>query len=257
MSVPVTSLPTVGSMSFVDKWEEEGERFALDATYFGLSLDRPGLHLASDEQDEIYGALVTVTTSSFGADMTEYWRGRREDGYFDLLREFTVVVNADGRIVGWTGFHRHDREAYTNLYVDSTGLVPDLQSIGLMKKLMRTRIIDRLDKLRGDERTYLSARSENPVFYRLMEGMVGAGNLFPHPNVDTPPDIRACARDLAATLGQLEQFDIESFIIRDAYGSLDALYGELPTTGDPDLDRFFTARLGPLDGLLLVSRVAG
>lgn len=220
------------------------------------ALSRPGDRLTVDHQEAIFAALVPVTTSSFGADMTGYWKDRRHQGYFERLHEFVIVGDAEGRMVGWTGFSILETAAFVNCYIDSSGLVPGLQSKGLMKEVMRSRLRGPfLVPYASHDRLYLSARSESPIFYRLMLGITEGGSLYPQSHRPVPADVLECADHLAAWLGQSDFREEDSLILRNAYGALDELYGELPLTGQAELDSLFRDRIGPLDAYLLIGRM--
>jgi hypothetical protein len=196
-----------------------------------------------------------VTTRSFGADMTPYWAQRGKEGYLERLAEFVLVADPVGTIVGWTGWHVLRCDEHVIVYLDSTGMVPEWQSAGVMRSLMRTRLHEGvLADCPTDRPVYLTARSESPVFYRLMRGLLPGGQLYPHPTAPPPADAVRCAEDMAEWLGQRDLLERDTLAIRGAYSGLDTLYGELPTTGDVDLDKLFRGQLGPLDAYLLVAR---
>ncbi|HET9731066.1 MAG TPA: GNAT family N-acetyltransferase [Acidimicrobiales bacterium] len=233
------------------------ERFELPWGCSAVVVPSPDVTLEHDRQQAVYAGLVPVSSAAFGADMTEYWRDRSVNDYFGRLAEFVLVADRDGALVGWTGYSLLDSGAGTNVYIDSSGVVPSGQSQGVMRAVMAHRLkAGILASLASRDRVYVSARSESPVFYKLMRGLVGAENLFPHPELRTPPDVLECGRHLAGWLGQAELMESGSLVVRNAYAVLDELYGELPSSADPALDRMFRNTLGPLDAYLLVGRVA-
>jgi hypothetical protein len=234
---------------------EHCETLELGSGLTAFVLAHPGEVLNLSAQERVYRALIPVTTSSFGADMTPYWTQRSKEGYLERLAEFVVVSDPAGTMAGWTGFHILPYDEFTMVYLDSTGMVPTLQSGGVMRRLMRHRIVDSaLASCHTDRPVYLTARSESPIFYRLMRKLLDSAELYPHPSLAAPEDVVEAARHLASWLGQKDILDAPSLTVRNAYQALDELYGELPTTGDPDLDRLFRGRLGPLDAFLLVGR---
>ena len=137
-------------------------------------------------------------------------------------------------------------------------MAPTGQSRGVMREVLRSRIMGAAyQDHQTRESVYLSARSENPIFYKLMCALLGDGNVYPSPRAALPDDIRACAIDLARWLGQEHILDPDTLAIRGAYSMIDELYGELPSTGDAELDAFFRKQLGPLDAYLLLGRIGG
>ncbi len=249
----VTMLPRVADVLGSALATAEVTRLADGLTAYVVQ--RPA-RLGLTAHRRIYTALVPVTTQSFGADMTPYWAQRSKEGYLERLAEFVLVAGADDTMIGWTGFHVLPDDDRTLIYLDSTGMVPDSQSRGVMRRLMHDRIHGTvLPSCAADRPVYLTARSESPVFYRLMRGLFDTGTLFPHATLAVPADVAQTATTLAGWLGQSHLFNPSTLAVENAYDGLDELYGELPTTGDPDLDQLFRERLGPLDAYLLTGRV--
>ena len=233
-----------------------GKRLALANGLTAVVIREPGRTLNVSTHRRIYEALVPVTTRSFAADMTPYWAQRSQEGYLERLAELVLVEDSDGAFVGWTGFHLLPHDEHTIVYLDSTGMVPEWQSRGVMRELMRRRVTESaLPACPADRPAFLTARSESPIFYRLMRSLVDHDQLFPHPDAAVPADVSRCGLHLADWLGQRAILDPSTLILRNAYGSLSELYGELPSTGEPELDRLFRGRLGPLDAYLIVGRV--
>lgn len=236
---------------------ETAQFFRLPGSLSGYAVTQPGSTLREATQQAIYAALVPVTTASFGADMTQYWRQRQQDSYFERLDEFVLVADPDGHVVGWTGYSTIRRDSYTNIYIDSSGMIPVVQAQGVMKALMHARLVEdafiRHDRHRS---LYLSARTESPIFYRLMRGL-STSPVFPHPELSLPDDILQCGQDLARWLGQEAILSPGTLLLRNAYAVVETLYGELPVTGDGDLDRMFREQLGPLDAYLLIGKING
>ncbi|MFH0516155.1 hypothetical protein ACHBTE_03120 [Streptomyces sp. M41] len=232
------------------------ETVALDGGLTAYVVKDPGKALTVSTHHRIYEALIPVTTQSFGADMTPYWAGRSKEGYLERLAEFVLIGDEDGVFVGWTGHHRLRFDEHVIIYLDSTGMVPQRQSKGTMRRLMRERIVhDVLPQCPEGLPVYLTARTESPIFYRLMLGLTAGDTIFPAPATPLPPGVEKCGVDLATWLGQRAILEPGSLTLRNAYDTLDELYGELPTTGNPDLDAMFRGTLGPLDAFLVVAQV--
>jgi len=248
------ALPSVGDV--LGPGAARAERFALPVGMTGYALIEPGEALPAEQQDAVFNALVTVTTASFAADMKGYWAHRRQERYFEHLSEFAVVADERGQMVGWTGYQTFVADDFTNVYVDSTGMVGADQSRGVMRAVFQERIgRAALAGLVDSGPVFVSARSESPVFYKLMRAVVAPGGLFPQASAALPADVLACAQHLAECLGQTNILQPGSLVLRNAYAAiLDELYGELPSCGEPELDWLFRSELGPLDAYLLVGR---
>lgn len=228
----------------------------LDGGLTAYVVEKPGETLTVSAHYRIYDALIPVTTQSFGADMTPYWAQRSKEGYLERLAEFVLVGDEDGFFVGWTGHHLLRFDEHVIIYLDSTGMVPLRQSKGTMRKLMRERIVhDVLPRCPEALPVYLTARTESPIFYRLMRGLTDGGPVFPDPGAPLPAGVEKCGVDLATWLGQRAILEPGTLTLRNAYDTLDELYGELPTTGNPELDAMFRGTLGPLDAFLVVAPV--
>lgn len=245
-----------GAEELFSRSRDSVRTFDLPENLRGYSVLDPGAVLDRGTQDEIYSVLVPVTTSSFGADMTPYWAGRRDQGYFSRLAEFIFVADAEDQIVGWTGYSVLNFEGYQNIYIDSSGMIPSRQSRGIMRALWAKRLVNNAFAHNRSQRLFVSARSESPILYKLFCGLVGRDRVYPNVGGALPEHIVRCGADLAAWLGQSAILERERLIVRGAYANLDALYDELPSTGDQALDRLFRKELGPLDAYLLVGEVA-
>jgi hypothetical protein len=222
-----------------------------------LVIEQPGQVLTRTAQTRIYDALIPVTTKSFGADMTPYWVQRDREGYLERIAEFVLVADQTGSIVGWTGYHRIIFDDFAIIYLDSTGMIPQWQSRGYMRKLMHRRVAESaIPGCPADRSVFLTARSESPIFYRLMRGMLDPADLYPQPAATAPEDVARCGVGLARWLGQESLLDASTLILRGAYDTLNELYADLPVTGDPVLDAMFRDQLGPLDAYLLIGRVS-
>lgn len=185
--------------------------------------------------------------------MAPYWSDRRSTGYLERLTEFTAVLGQRQEMVAWTGYHLVPGDPPA-VYVDSTGVVPGRQSAGLMTSVLRHRLGSALREIRFQG--VVSARSESPVFYRLLRKLFGVGAVYPMPNRTVPNALLRSARDIAAWLGQDAIFDSHTLRLTGAYSNLEQLYGEIPSSGVGEIDEFFRTSLGPLDAFIIVVDVA-
>lgn len=204
----------------------------------------------------IYSALVEVSTRAFGADMTPYWRDRARDGYLDRITRFYFIHDAEDRIVGWTGYHRLSLAGRTCLFLDSTGVLPELQNTGIMTRLFGQFLL--WEVVRSEPfGLYVAMRTENPVVYQSFYKVAGERNTFPCLVAPVPERVQEMGRQLASWLEQSDKFEPSSLRVRGAYDNLDALYGELPTCDDDNINRYFRQQLRPVDAFLVLARLSG
>lgn len=111
-------------------------------------------------------ALISVSTRAFGADMEPYWDGRDAAGFFDRVSLFSALTDSDGTMVGWSSCQHLSVEGIAVLYLDSTGVLPELQSTGLIRALMTQLLPSVLGELHSEPR-FICARTESPVVYSL------------------------------------------------------------------------------------------
>ncbi|WP_240359740.1 GNAT family N-acetyltransferase [Pyxidicoccus trucidator] len=215
----------------------------------------PPARLEPAHKQAIYDALREVSTLAFGADMTLYWRDRAAGGYLDKLTRFYFIHSEDDRVVGWTGYHRLKLAGRTCLYLDSTGVLPELQNTGIMTRLFGHFLLGELLRA-GPQGLYVSMRTENPVVYQAFYKVAGERNIFPSLSVPVPDKVQEMGRQLAAWLGQSDKFDAPSLRVKGAYDNLDALYGELPTCDDDGINRYFRQHLRPVDAFLVLARLS-
>ncbi|OJH39891.1 N-acetyltransferase [Cystobacter ferrugineus] len=215
----------------------------------------PPFALDASHKQAIYGALREVSTLAFGADMAPYWRDRSLDGYLDKLTRFYFIHGADDRIVGWTGYHRLMLAGQTCLYLDSTGVLPELQNTGIMTGLFSQFLLVELLRA-GPRDLYVAMRTENPVVYQSFYKVAGEHNTFPSLSMPVPDKVQEMGRQLAAWLKQGDKLEAPSLRVKGAYDNLDALYGELPTCDDDNINRYFRQHLRPVDAFLVLARLS-
>ncbi len=253
MTVDVNTLPRVHEVLGADA--RAARPYPLPHGLVAHIVADPGAHFSAATQAAIFAALIPVSLAAFAADLSAYWAQRRAEGYFERLAEFVLIADAQDRMIGWTGHSVITCAAYANVYLEASGMVPGEQSRGVTRTLFDNRSRTSFVKHKGRERVYVSARTESPIVYKLMRRLLGAERLFPNPALATPADVLECGRGLAEWLGQAELLEPGSLVLRGAYAQLESVYGELPLTGDAELDRLFRGRLGPLDAYLVIGRV--
>lgn len=205
-------------------------------------------------KDVMFSCLIEISTKAFGADMTSYWADRDEGGFFERITKFCLLVDPTDTVAGWTGYHRTRFGGMPCLYLDSSGVLPELQGDGLMGRL-HTRMITHECIVHAPRPVHLVTRTENPVVYRLLRDGCGADNIWPSPHAAPSPRVSAIGSDAADWLEQREKFEPATLSVRGAYDNLDALYGDLPSCGEAATDEFFRTSLRPEDAYIVVARI--
>jgi len=215
----------------------------------------PGKNLSEPVKNAIYNMLVPVTSFAFGADMTGYWKNRRQNGYFDKLTEFVLVTNEHGHIIAWSGFSAITDPECTIIYNDSSGVIPPYQGQAIMGELFKLRTAHCVKNFsQKGIPLYFSTRTESPVIYKMRQRLMN--RLYPNPTCPVPTQVLRHAKILAQWLGQSEKLEADSLIVRNAYAMVTNLYGEPPSSGDANLDKWIYGQLGPADAFLLMGEVA-
>ncbi len=234
--------------------KNELDKFTLDdmgGGYKAYSIKKPGKELSQAAQAAIYDVYVPLTSHAFGADMTLYWRTRKEEQYMERTEELVLVADKNNDLVGWTSYSLVKADKSTIIYNDSSGITPPHQKNKLMSRLFQKRVSDCIAEYADENIPLLFAtRTETPVMYAMQKKLTDM--LYPSPDYPTPDFIGDQALIMADWLGQKDKLDKKSLIIRNAYAMLDELYGELPSSGDEVLDQWIRHQVGPLDAFLLI-----
>jgi hypothetical protein len=107
-------------------------------------------------------------------------------------------------------------------------------------------------------RSRLQYRTRDPVVYRGLRRRLGAENLAPPLDGETPAWAQQLAGAVNDWLQEPGELDARSLVVRGAYAQLGrALYGEdqTPNSGDPSVDAYFAERLDQTDAFLLIGRI--
>ncbi len=218
--------------------------------------------LSDEGKRALYGEIIKVASSTFGDDMTPYWTRRAADGYLEkITRVFLIML--DGRVVGWTGYHRLKVAGQTCLFIDATGVLPELQKTGVM-----TQVFGRLlaaefarNRLRP---LYLAMRTESPVVYKAFLRIVGEADIYPNLLKPAPPVVEEIGRYIAGWLHQSEKFEPATLRILNAFdgpcpwrwtGNADEEEAGHPLCGDARVNSYFLERLRPEDAFIIIARM--
>lgn len=225
--------------------------YTINNEFMVFLIQKPDKSLSDSVKVLIYKAFIPLTTYAFGADMTSYWSFRAQSGYMENLEQLVLISNMKGELIGWTGYCLLDSGKANIVYNDSSGLIPPYQKKGIMSNLLNRRTAECVARFSGSSKPLLFAtRTESPIIYSMRKKLTK--KIYPNPDYPTPGYVIAAALYLAEWLGQKEILELHSLVLRNAYGMVDELYGELPTSGNVELDAWINGQVGPLDAFLLI-----
>jgi len=209
--------------------------------------------LTTDSQDLLYQALNDLSPRIYGLDFTRYWQNRRDGDLFGHLYRFCVFADESGNLVGWSGYQLRRFTGRLCLYFDTAGILPEWQGAGVVTDLESRAAVREL-LTHPWESLYLVTRTPNPRLYRSFRAAVGPEHVYPASGHQPPATIKAIARAVAESNGQAHRMQLDQLKFVDAYlPHLTRLYAERPRSGDPEIDRWFDASLGPCDAFLIVA----
>lgn len=211
--------------------------------------------MSEEEESGFYKTLIEVSSDSFGADQTGFWKGKREE--FDYLKTLTYFVfvhdlEDSRKVVGWTGIRIFKLSNQTACYLDSSGVVSKYQGNSVIPRA--NAFITREAFYKRPYYDFLMfSRTENPVIYKILISNLGEKNVYPR--MDEVVHSKKHETSINAVIQYLKQedmLDMNAHIIKNAYGYLDKLYGERPKCSNKKINEFFHSKLGPNDAFLLM-----
>jgi hypothetical protein len=170
---------------------------------------------AEPSKKAMFDCLVEISTKAFGADMTDYWAGRHDGGFFEPATKFCMLIDPMGTVTGWTAYHRTKFGGAFCLYLDSSGVLPEVQGGGLMGQL-HSRMIAQECLVHAPRPVHLVTRTENPVVYWLLRNGCGKRNIWPTPLGAPSGTVFAIGMDAADWLGQRDKFNPATLTVRGA-----------------------------------------
>lgn len=213
----------------------------------------PPAALDPEHKQALYGALSEVGGLAYRADMSRFWRDRALGGYLDGISCFYFIYAEDDRLVGFTGYHRLELAGQTCLHLDSTGLLPEVQNTGIITELLGQALLEEMQRA-SPRNVYLTARTRSPLVYQFISKLAGERNTFPNLSLPMPDSVQELGVQLAAWLKQGQKLNAPSLLVKEAYESLDVVYGDCD---DENTNRFFRLQLCPLDGFLVLGSLSG
>jgi hypothetical protein len=219
--------------------------------------------LGENGKATLYREIIKVASATFGDDMTPYWTGRAADGYLEKITKFFFVMR-EGQVVGWTGYHRLQVEAGTCLFIDATGVLPELQQTGVMTQVISRFLASEFirNKLKP---VYIAMRTESPVVYQAFYKAVGERDIYPNLLKAPPPHVERIGRYVAGWLKQAEKFDPATLRILNAFegpcpwrwtGNADECDAGHPVCQDVRINSYFSERLRPEDAFIVIARMS-
>lgn len=210
--------------------------------------------ISEEDEDTIYQTLIDVSSVSFGANQTKFWKSKKEE--FNYLRRLTYFILVEHipskEIVAWTGIKIFKRKQLTACYLDSSGILPAHFGKGIVPKA--NAIITKRAFLKRPFYDFLMfTRTENPVIYSSLVKYLGEKNVYPRLDFQSFPNkYQHMVDEILDYLKQKHLVEDNSLFIKNAYGYLDELYGELPTCSNESINEFFQSQLSSNDAFLIM-----
>jgi len=218
--------------------------------------------LSDESKRALYGEIIKTASATFGDDMTPYWTRRAAGGYLEkITRVFLVML--DGSAVGWTGYHRLKVAGETCLFIDATGVLPELQKTGVMTQVFCRLLAAEFARNRLKP-LYLAMRTESPVVYNAFLKIVGEGDIHPNLVKPAPQVVEQIGRFVAGWLDQSEKFEPATLRILNAFdgpcpwrwtGNAGEEEAGHPLCDDARVNNYFLERLRPEDAFIIIARM--
>jgi len=215
-----------------------------------LRLREPGALLSVDAQAELLEMIIRESSVSFGGDMRPYWEGRPR--YFEELTEWWLA-HVDGRVAGWHGLAVWEHPEGAIAYFDSLNVMPAHRRMSLGSILTiepYLRLVSPSAPLPA-----IALRTESAVVYRMLRRFVSrAYPITAQTHGQRYERALSSARHVAVRLHAEENFDPQTFVVREALRSAGDLYGEAPpASGDHQLDAYFAGNVRAEQGDALLA----
>jgi hypothetical protein len=199
-------------------------------TFSILSFSRPTEILSGHDAlvEKLCHVTLNIANEAFGSkgerDLANM-RGRL------LNVDELVFLDDQGELVGFSTGHSYPDQGL--FYLDGVVMLPKAGGGG-----KGTALIETISNGFGR----LACTTQNPVIFRLMRKMMVS--VSPSPE---KPETSDALRDVAVRLvGKRGHLDPKTFVIRDLYPS--CRYTEIPSSGDPQIDRWFRDALDVVSG---------
>ena len=198
--------------------------------------------------------LPPVGVRAFDETSESYWQQIFSDDTLDNLAGLVLVTAQSGEIVAWVAnsqFRVGNRRVF---YAFSAGVNPDHQGLGFSSRIWRMLLMPTL--FAAPHRSlYVTMRVGNPLVYSAWAaGATRATDVYPRPGLASlPVDIQQVAIAVADRIGQKQQLESETLVIRDAYGfSEKGLWKQRPTTDWEEIGTWMTDLLSVRDAIIMV-----
>lgn len=171
--------------------------------------------LAPEQRPQLLATLEHLSAQAFGVDMAPYWQARTGN-FFEQVSYLAIMVDPDGRPVGWTCCRSARLRGSKVLYWDATGVLPGHQRHGLIPQV-QGRMYRRVFLTKGRAPLWTVYRTRSPVVLRSLRQTLGPDNVYPSLTEPVPGDVRSIAEDVASWLGDMPAVDTSSLVVRGAY----------------------------------------
>jgi hypothetical protein len=197
--------------------------------------------------------IVEASDAAFGRPTADSWGRKFTESFLGPLSAFFVLRGPGRRIVGWSCYRATTMGKDRVVYFGTTGIVPDLQGLGVVPALQRQVLAEQWH-LAPEARRALAVRTRSPWAYHLMRGMFERGTTSPGTDGRVQCDEAGLVSQVAAWL-ELSAFDPATGVQKGAYAAEGGLYGVDPRSGEVAVNALF-GRLGPEDAVLVLTREA-
>ncbi len=219
-----------------------------------------------ESEDILYATILKLASEVFGDDMSPYWNHKRSVDFLNTVSRVSIIFNATGVPIGWSGVFLKTINNQKCLYLDATGITRNHQKKSLLLKMMTKDIFDFWKKVKF-RRFYLLMRSESSLIFDIVRKRAGNKKTYPLLTGEpVPRNIQLLAKEMAKILNQAEKIDLKTLVIKNAFNGpcpwrwdkdLNPLLSDgLMNSRNQDIHNFISQKLRPEDSMVIVAKVS-
>ncbi|WP_149361056.1 GNAT family N-acetyltransferase [Lolliginicoccus suaedae] len=221
--------------------------------FTGLMWSPVGAALGHDGREVLRELLVPAALEIFDGTSEKVWQQWLSDDSVDSMQGLVVVLDPEGAPAAWVASNRWELDGRTCFYANSAGVHPRHQGAGLSSTIWRALLAPEIRRA-APRRLYAVTRTGNPLVHGAWSSAAGGpSHAYPSPGRRPTQQVRRIAAAAAHKLGQLDRFDSNTLIVRDAYDFTEAgLWTQRPSSDQTETERWFATTLGPRDAFIVV-----